>query len=96
MERITKGTKEYLIVPVTDSLGNLTSLGTTTYDIYTGDSEKTPVLVGATAVVDSLTIFALVDTVILNMEQGPYDLFVKFDAFPETPRLGPFRFRVDD
>ena len=94
MERLTKGTKEYLVIPVTDSLGNLTSIGAASYDIYTGDDAASEVVMGAVAVVDGMKIFTLVDTT--DMDEGPYDLFVQFEASPEAPRLGPFRFRVDD
>lgn len=93
MERLTKGTVEYLIIPVTDSLGNVTELDAATYDIYTGDDEQTVVLEGGNATVNGMTVFALVDTA--NMDIGPYDLFVQFSIPPETPRLGPFRFKVD-
>lgn len=94
MERLTKGTIEFLVVPITDTLGNLTSIASATYDIYTGDDAATPVLTGATAVVDGMKILPLIDTTL--MAEGPYDLYVQFASYPETPRLGPFRFRVDD
>lgn len=94
MERLTKGTIEYLVIPVTDTLGNVTSIASATYDIVTGDDAATAVVTGAVAVVDGMKILPLIDTTL--MAEGPYDLFVRFPAFPETPRLGPFRFRVDD
>lgn len=94
MERLTKGTIEYLVIPVTDTLGNITSIDSAKYDIYTGDDAQTAVLEGADAVVDGMKILPLIDTT--DMDEGPYDLFVTFSVFPEYPRLGPFRFRVDD
>lgn len=94
MERLTKGTIEFLVIPITDTLGNLTSIASATFDIVTGDDDQTPVVTAQAAVVDGMTILTLINTT--NMVEGPYDLFVKFPASPETPRLGPFRFRVDD
>jgi len=44
--------------------------------------------------VDGMKILPLIDTT--TLDEGPYDLFVTFSASPEIPRLGPFRFRVDD
>jgi hypothetical protein len=94
MERLTKGTIEFLVIPVTDTMGNLTSIGSATYDIYTGDDLATAVLEGGIAVVNGMKILPLIDTT--NMDEGPYDLYVSFQALPEIPRLGPFRFKVDD
>lgn len=93
MERLTKGTKEFLIVPIVDSLGNVTQLESVTYDIYTGDDPQTPVLQGANASTDGMTVFALVDTT--DLEIGVYELYIQFEIYPEIPRLGPFRFKVD-
>ena len=94
MERLTKGTKEFLVIPVTDTQGNLTSIAAATYDLYTGDDEATEIIAGQSCVVDGMTILPLIDTT--SLDEGPYDLFVTFEALPEIPRLGPFRFRVDD
>jgi len=94
MERLTKGTIEFLIIPITDTQGNLTNIGAATYDLYTGDDAATEILSGISCVVDGMKILPLIDTT--NLAEGPYDLFVNFIAPPESPRLGPFRFRVDD
>ena len=94
MEKLAKGTVEFLVIPVTDTMGNLTSIGAATYDLYTGDDAATEILSGISCVVDGMKILPLIDTT--TLDEGPYDLFVTFSASPETPRLGPFRFRVDD
>jgi hypothetical protein len=113
MERLAKGTKEFLVIPVTDTQNNLQSsdylmlnevdalnlsvtpgtLTAATYDLYTGDDEATEIITGQACVIDGMKILPLIDTTAL---EGPYDLFVTFEALPEIPRLGPFRFRVDD
>lgn len=94
MEKLTKGTIEFLVIPITDTLGNLESIDAATYDLYTGDAEETEVLTGEACTVTDMKILPLIDTT--DLEEGPYDLFINFSAPPETPRLGPFRFRVDD
>jgi len=94
MERLTKGTKEFLVIPVTDTMGNLTSIAAATYDLYTGDDDATAIIEGQSCVIDGMKILPLIDTT--NLDEGPYDLFVTFEALPEIPRLGPFRFRIDD
>jgi len=94
MEKLTKGTIEFLVLPITDTQGNLTNIGAATYDLYTGDDDATVVVSGVSCVVDGMKILPLIDTT--TLAEGPYDLFVTFSAAPETPRLGPFRFRVDD
>jgi hypothetical protein len=94
VEKLAKGTVEFLVIPVTDTMGNLTSIGAATYDLYTGDDAATEILSGVSCVVDGMKILPLIDTT--TLDEGPYDLFVTFSASPEIPRLGPFRFRVDD
>lgn len=95
MEVLAKGTIEHLVIPVTDTLGNLTVIPSATYDILTDDDDETEILMGASAIVfDSMTLLTLVDTT--DLDEGVYKLFVQFPAIPETPRLGPHRFRVDD
>jgi hypothetical protein len=97
MEVLTKGTKEFIVCPITDTMGNLTVIPPPAlYDIYTGDEAKTPILIGGTAVIDGMRILPLIDTTLTLMVVGVYDLFVTFQALPEIPRLGPFRFRVDN
>ena len=44
VEKLAKGTIEFLVIPVTDTMGNLTSIGAATYDLYTGDDAATEVL----------------------------------------------------
>jgi hypothetical protein len=43
---------------------------------------------------EGMIALPLINTTLLA--EGPYNVFIKFTAFPETPRLGPFKFRVDD
>jgi len=94
VEKLAKGTIEFMVIPITDTLGNLTSIGAATYDLYTGDDAATQVVTNQNCTVTGMKILPLIDTT--SLAEGPYDLFVKFSAPPETPRLGPFRFRVDD
>lgn len=98
MEVLTRGTKEYLIVEITDTLSNLTTLvgADPTFDVVTDDDEETAVITGQSCIVQNMLALCLMDTTDPDFEEGQYKAFVKFNALPEVPRLGPFRFRVDD
>lgn len=99
---LTMGTKEYLICKVTEVLGQLTTLtGTSpTYDVYHADEAETVVLTDQAAALtpaDPMAALCLIDTTVPALyTEGDYNLFLKFTAAPEIPRLGPFRFRIDD
>lgn len=98
LEVLVKGTKEYIVVEVTDTLNNLTTLGASspTYDVVTDDDDETLVVDGATAITEGMLALCMIDTTPVDFDEGKYKLFLKFEALPEVPRLGPFRFRVDD
>lgn len=93
---ITKGSIEYMPIKVSDALGNLLTLDGTglSYDIYHDDEAETVVLTSQSATNDGMLALPLIDTT--SLQEGPYALFLKFASFPETPRLGPYKFRVDD
>jgi len=106
---LTMGTKEYLVCKVTEVLNQLTTLTGTDpeYDVYKADEAETAVLLSQPAALtpaDDMMALCLIDTTAddggmppaLIFEEGDYNLFLKFTAAPEVPRLGPFRFRVDD
>lgn len=93
---LTKGTIEFLPIRVSDALGNLGTLDGTglAYDLYHDDEAETQVLVSQSAQNDGMLALPLIDTT--GLTEGPYSVFIKFTTFPETPRLGPYKFRVDD
>jgi len=96
MVTLTKGTIEFYPIRVQEALGNLLTLDGTglTYDLYKDDDAETMVLLNQSASNEGMIALPLINTIALD--EGPYNVFIKFTAFPETPRLGPFKFRVDD
>ncbi len=95
---ITQGTKEYLLVDVTDESLQLTTLVGTTprFDVYT--EAGVAKITAQAAVVDPVLLLrmrCLVDTATPSLwAAGNYFLYPKFDTLPEIPRLGPYLFVV--
>lgn len=98
VEVFALGTIEYYPVKVYDTFENLTTLDGTglTFDVYKDDENETSVFTNRAATNEGLVALPLIDTVADCDEEGPYLMWIKFNALPEVPRLGPFRFRVDD
>lgn len=96
MVTLTKGTKEYVPIKVMNVLGSFSTLDGTglSYDLYHDDEAETVVLTAQPASNDVMIALPLIDTA--SLAEGDYNLFIKFTALPEVPRLGPFTFRVDD
>ena len=93
---LTKGTIEFFPIRVSDALGNLDTLDGTglAYDLYHDDEAETVVLTAQSAQNQGMLALPLIDTT--TLAEGPYNVFIRFTSFPETPRLGPYKFRVDD
>jgi hypothetical protein len=96
MVTLTPGTVEFLPIRVSDALGNVDTLDGSglSYDLYHDDEAETLVLANQSAQNDGMIALPLINTV--GLAEGPYSCYIKFQAFPETPRLGPYKFRVDD
>jgi hypothetical protein len=97
--RFNRGTSEYMVVEVVEELGEITSLGTATFDIYhSNDTNLTsPVVTASTAVIiDGLKVRCLIQPQI-NWVVGYYILYLNLAGLPttETPRLGPIEFVVE-
>jgi hypothetical protein len=95
MVRLPKGTKEFLVVIITDKLQTLTDLATAnsvTFDVVKEDGDLQ--VSDAICDVDGMAALSLVDTTTWN--EGLYELFVKIDAGVQKPVLGPFKFEVED
>lgn len=95
MERLPVGTIEYLIVDVSDQLGNLTTLDGTvlTFDVKPEDPAGTPMYTNQPATNDVMKVKCLIDT--STWVPGEYSLFITIHATPEQPRLGPYKFKVE-
>lgn len=93
---LTKGTIEFLPIRVSDALGNLLTLDGTglAYDLYHDNEDETVVVTSQSAQNSGMLALPLIDTT--SLAEGPYNVFIQFTAFPELPRLGPYKFRVDD
>jgi hypothetical protein len=96
---LRSGTAETLLIDVEDKLGNLTDLSGAAprYDVY--DKDDNLKLTNLTPIVDPLqpmTARCLVDTTIGgNWAAGHYRLYLRYLASPDSPRLGPFEFKVN-
>lgn len=98
MVTLTLGTKEFLPIKLSDALGNLVTLDGLglTHDLYKADEAETLVYQNQATLNDGMIALPLIDTTGQTFEEGDYNCFIKFTNAPEIPRLGPFRFRVDD
>lgn len=97
MRRLTQGSIEFLVVDVEDQLENVNTLDGTspTYTIIeeAGGAIKVN---NQPANNDGMSVYGLADTTQPTLwEPGLYKMYVGFTIGPETPRLGPFKFRVD-
>lgn len=106
MIRIAPGSKEYLILkmvdvlPAPDALTTMVGTGPT-FDVVRADEAETSILTGQSASIatgDPMIVLCLIDAQIPSIfpAEDDYNLFLEFTNAPEVPRLGPFKFRVDD
>lgn len=93
MERLTKGTQEYLYVDVTDRLNNLTTLDGLTLGWSVMGDEAEAVSSGAAQNDGMLMICGPINTTTLDPDE--YALFVTIAISPEIIKLGPFPFVVN-
>src|SRR6266487_4581371 len=95
--RLTLGTKEHLILNVSDRMKNITTLDGTNaqFDVRLKDDPPLSTWIVQNVAVTNIgmTAYCLVDTT--GWVEGRYELYIHFSALPEAPRLGPFDFRVD-
>lgn len=106
MIKIAPGSVEYLAFKLTDVLptpDQLTSLvgKSPHFEVYATDEAETQVVASTAASIangDPLIALCLINATIPTPfpQEGDYNLFFTFSNSPESPRLGPFRFRVDD
>lgn len=93
MQEYPRGTIEYLVVDVKDRLEAIEDLDAygLSFDVYfreTGEIKYE----NEEAENDGMKIKCLIDTT--DWDPGPYQLFTTINATPESPRLGPFEFRI--
>jgi hypothetical protein len=99
MESITIGSKEDLVVDITDVLENVTDLTATNprYDVK--DKASSFKMNNQVAVVDPINkmrLICLIDTTLGgNWVADHYFLYVRFTNAPEAPQIGPLEFKVN-
>jgi len=95
--QLNKGTKEHLIVDVSDRLGQLTSLEAASPKFDVRKRNETGwVVQHSPASPLGMTAYCLIDTSLAGFDEPDvYELFLQFDNSIETPRLGPMRFEVN-
>lgn len=105
MVTLTKGTKEYVPIKLLNVLGNLTTLDGLglKHDLFKDDEAETEIYSGTATINDGMIALPLIDTNLQSgmpaadlVPEGDYNIFLDFTLAPEHPRLGPFKFRVDD
>lgn len=106
MIKIAPGSIEFLACKLTDVLpppDQVQSLvgKNPRFQVYATDEAETLIIPSTSASIaigDELIGLCLITATIPTPfpEEGDYNLFFTFDNNPETPRLGPFKFRVDD
>lgn len=97
MITIPIGSKENLMVDVQDLLGNLVTLSGTNPRYTIEDENGVDKVVDAVATFTLLKAFCMIDTT----TGGPWEpldhkLWLRFDALPEIPLLGPFPFTLEE
>ena len=94
--RVPKGSVQYWPVKVFDAFQLINTLDglDVRFDIYKDDDAETEVITNGSADNSGMIALPLVDST--TMDEGRYKLYISFVASPQTPRLGPFFFLVDD
>lgn len=89
--KINKGSIETMVIEVVDELGVLGTLPVgARYSIFDtdGNSEQANLV----PTIDGMTALCVIDSSGLTIDD--YNLYLTFTSSPDTPRLGPYRFRV--
>lgn len=94
---IPKGSIQYWPVQVFDAFSTINTLTglDVRYDLYlVEDDGDTLITANASAGNSGMIALPLIDS--STLAEGVYKLWISFVASPQTPRLGPFYFKVDD
>jgi hypothetical protein len=95
VERLPLGSKEYLVVDVTDRLTNLTSLDGVPLTFSVTDNEGAPKITNQSASNLGMKAYCLIDTNLPALwTPDEYRLTLKLSVGSEVPVLGPFAFKV--
>lgn len=94
MDVIPLGSKEHLIVEVKDRTGSVTTLNGKSPVFTVKDDDDVVKYSNQAATNVGMNVYCLVDTA--GWDPGKYRLWVAFTNAPETPKIGPYEFRVAD
>lgn len=91
--QIARGTKQYLLIEVTDVAGQVTDLSTRSPKYTVKDSTLTDTMYNLVAgLAVDMTLYCLIDTTVGTWNFDHYLLWGQFTIAPEAPLLGPFDF----
>jgi hypothetical protein len=95
--KFNMGTSEYLIVDVTETLGEVTELVAATFDIWDSGYVEKVVTASNDVIVDGMRVKCLIEPVEAWGGRNDYELYLTLTGLPtaEAPRLGPIRFSVE-
>lgn len=96
MPTLPQGTKEYLMVDVTDETNNIVDLAALTPQYTVLKPDDSAMIAWTTAPVVLMKVKCMIDTNTPTVWPGAaYRIFVRFTATPELPWIGPFVFDVE-
>lgn len=96
-KKIAKGSIQYWPVEVFDAFSTINSLDglDVRFDLYlVEDDSDTEIIANGSADNSGMIALPLVDST--TLAEGLYKVFISFVASPQTPKLGPFFFQIDD
>lgn len=96
--KFNMGTSEYLVIDISETLGEVTQLVDANFDIYDSQylgkvvDESHQVVVGP-----GMRVKCLIEPVAAWGGRNDYELYLNLTGLPtlEAPRLGPIRFTVE-
>ena len=92
---LPQGTKELIEVDVTDLLENLVTLDGAGLTYTVKDKAGNFRYNNVAGQNNGMKALCMIDTTTVGWLRERYDLWIKFNALPEVPVLGPFEFVLD-
>lgn len=92
---LPQGTKEYLLFDVTDELGTIVTLSghNPRYTVY--DPSNIAKYTDQAATFTLMTAYCMIDTTTGGpWPDGEYEIYLRLDATPEIPLIGPKKFQI--
>lgn len=97
-QKVSQGSVQYWPIKVFSAFGTINTLDglDLRFDLFfvNEDGDDISIILNGAAANDGMIALPLIDSGVLA--EGLYKVFISFVSSPQTPRLGPFYFRVDD